>query len=64
MSADAGIFDQPHPDWFYTARDRQEYLRAVHRQIRRICQNSLKCKDKIEYAMSKSVPPLSNITVG
>ncbi|KAK4132641.1 hypothetical protein BT67DRAFT_443540 [Trichocladium antarcticum] len=49
MSADAGIFDQPHPDWFYTARDGQEELRAVHRQMRRICRNSLKCKDRMEY---------------
>ncbi|KAL2191115.1 hypothetical protein L209DRAFT_760877 [Thermothelomyces heterothallicus CBS 203.75] len=49
MSADAGIFDQPHPDWFYTARDGLEELRAVHRQMRRICRNSRKCKDKMEY---------------
>lgn len=48
MSADAGIFDQPHPGWFYTAREGQEELRTFHRQMRRICRNSLKCKDKME----------------
>ncbi len=47
MSADAGILDQPHPEWFYTARDGQE--EAVHRQMLRICRNSLKCEEKMEY---------------
>ncbi|KAK4146931.1 uncharacterized protein C8A04DRAFT_9428 [Dichotomopilus funicola] len=49
MSANAGIFDQPRPEWFYTATEGQEELRAFHRQMQRICRNSLKCKDQMEY---------------
>ncbi|KAK3356310.1 hypothetical protein B0T25DRAFT_536497 [Lasiosphaeria hispida] len=49
MGADAGVLDQPHPDWFYTAQDRQEELRDAHHQMQRICRNSLKCQDKMEY---------------
>jgi hypothetical protein len=49
MSADAGVLDQPNPDWFYAVRDGQEDLVAVHHQMQRICRNSLKCKDRMEY---------------
>lgn len=48
MSADAGILDPPHSNWFYTAKDGHEELSAVHLQMRRICRNSLKCRDKME----------------
>jgi hypothetical protein len=49
MSADAGILDQPHPDWFYPAKDGLDELRFVHHQMQRICRNSLKCKGQMEH---------------
>ncbi|KXX82093.1 hypothetical protein MMYC01_201545 [Madurella mycetomatis] len=49
MSAEAGILTQPHPEWFYAANDNREELIAVHRQMKRIHRNSVKCKAMMEH---------------
>ncbi|KAK3302587.1 uncharacterized protein B0T15DRAFT_577658 [Chaetomium strumarium] len=58
MSANAGMLDQPNPDWFYTARDGQEELRAVHRQMQKICRNSLTTPSR-----AQNVVTFRNITL-
>lgn len=49
MGADASFFNQPRPEWFYEAPDSHDDLRAAHRQMRRICRNSLACLQRMEY---------------
>ncbi|KAL2158729.1 hypothetical protein VTH06DRAFT_4211 [Thermothelomyces fergusii] len=49
MRAEAGILNQPLPEWFYQANDDPAELTAVHREMQRIHRNSEKCETRMEH---------------